>query len=767
MNIDDVRADIAAFADDAEDMVVEESGQVVFIRNGIDVNCGIEAGDASGFVVRMADGRRLPYSKFLTHELARLDAFAAKLLDRRTASQLFIDGEATISRPAEDDFTGSSMRILQEECESVPTFASRVTFVTADAGHGKTALLRHYQAKVAQDFVDGRSAFVFWHVDLQGRQLLRLSEALMGDLAEIRHSGLWMPGVVRLLRARKLILAVDGFDELSAEQGGSDALGALTGLVSQLEGQGVIVAAARRTFFDAEDYVRKTALMRRSMAKACQFDQLELEPWTERQAVEYLRGVEFEHKSFAKPTDTYAEILGSLGNNPAHPMLTRPFLLAQVAKAMLVSGSPASEFVRTATDLHSGVESVVNAFIKREVTEKWKSSTTGEPYLTGEQHMELLATVAEEMYRSQKERLGLDVIETLAVVLLDQWAIDPARRSQIIDMVKSHVLLVIPSDGDGSYRAFDHPEFRDYFVAYALRSYIESGLRSGETRQLLNFLSFASLTDGTARYVCAMVTREEPLVARLSSNLARQVAREWRPSHLHSNVGTLLAFLMADMRFPAVVEVDAALIYSSLVFEHASLQNVLIRRSNLVNVSLRSASWKGVTLEDCDINEVILDAETTHLENVSLLDCRIGCVRLVRGSEELSREYAPYRIQQALSRFGVATDRDQPALPTEDESQDSEVTRAARRFLRMFTRSTSVSEPMIEHRFKGGAVTALILQQVVPCAEKHGVIEGRTWKGSGNQRLWTLRQEIDVVLAAEEESAGPAHDFWGELHSLG
>lgn len=86
-------------------------------------------------------------------------------------------------------------------------------------------------------------------MDLQGRQLLRLREALAGDLDDLRVVGLYMQSIIRLIRYGYIILAIDGFDELAAEQGSTDALGALAHLVSTLKDSGAIIAASRRTFF--------------------------------------------------------------------------------------------------------------------------------------------------------------------------------------------------------------------------------------------------------------------------------------------------------------------------------------------------------------------------------------------------------------------------------------------------------------------------------------------------------------------------------------
>ncbi len=53
-----------------------------------------------------------------------------------------------------------------------------------------------------------------------------------------------MPAVLRLMRQRSIVLAIDGFDELAAEQGSADALGALAMLVRDLQGRGVVIAAS-------------------------------------------------------------------------------------------------------------------------------------------------------------------------------------------------------------------------------------------------------------------------------------------------------------------------------------------------------------------------------------------------------------------------------------------------------------------------------------------------------------------------------------------
>jgi len=764
LDLNEVRLDISAFADDADDVVIEDSGRILFMRNGHDVDCRFKPGDdSSPDVVVMPDGSKITYSKFLTHELARMEILAQKFLDSRRAVPFFVDGDAIVNRPGEAVRRDSSRTLLHQECTDAPAFASRVAFLTADAGHGKTALLRHYQHQVAADFIGGKCSFLFWHVDLQGRQLLRLSEALMGDLAELRHSGLWMPGVIRLMQRRKLVLGIDGFDELSAEQGDADALGALTSLVDQLQGRGIIVAAARRTFFDAEDYAMKTALVRRSLASACHFDQLGLLPWGEPEAKRYLSLVEIEGRRFDDPDASYASILQALGGDASHPMLARPFLVSQMAKALLTTQLRPDDFITSETDPMSGVAAVVKAFIRREVAEKWIFPDTGEPYLTQDQHFELLATVAEEMYRSQKDRLRLDTVETLAAILMDQWGIPAGRQAQIMEMIRSHVLLVLPPDAQSNFRSFDHPEFRDFFVAQALRGHVIAAMTLGGAEQLARFLTYAPLSDGTAAYVSGMVERVPGGVARAVESLCARVRDEWRPTHLQTNAGTLVASLLNGVAFDETVSVEGPLVMSSLVLENSRLENVRFSGCHFVNLSLRGAHWREVVIQGSDISELRVDRSSSHFTNVVLDRTRVSCVKVSVDGEEDEREYSPARIASLLASFGIDSDAHQPVLEGVEAAEDHDSWRLARKFLSLFSRSTTVTDRMLMSKFHNGGSVAFLEEAVIPLMIQHDLVEERPWRGGGSGRVWALRRSLDEILSAVDRSTDPASQFWREL----
>lgn len=761
MELSELRDDLAAFADEEDDVVVDPDGHFMLVRGGREIAARLLEVDDR--IMVEFERERIPYRKFLTHELGRLDLLAERL-SRREGVSAFVDSRVILHRPAEDPLRGSAMELLESECRQLPAFSSRVTFLTADAGHGKTALLRQHQVQQARRFLEGEGQYVFWHVDLQGRQLLRLSEALMGDLGELRISGLWMPAVIRLMRRKALILAVDGFDELAAEQGGTDALGSLATLVSQLRGRGVVIAAARRTFFDTDDYLRRAGVIERAMTSPCQFDQMSLAPWSAEEGITYLRNFSMDGKRISDPESVYGEIGAELGDDAGHPMVTRPFLLTQVARALLLYDLAPADFIRAADDPLSGVAAVVHAFVRREVQEKWVSAETGEPYLTIGQHMQILADVAEEMYRSQRDRLDVEVIETIATLLLDQWGVDPSRRHQILEMVRMHVLLVPPKDSSERTRSFDHPEFRDYFIAYALKSHLEAVMGGARGHDLSRYLSVAQISDSTARYVCGMLERNEERVRTLLRSLEELVTREWKPTFLQVNIGTLIPFICDGIIAETPMEFKGRVIYSSLVFERSRLQGLTLHGGSFVNASLAQAEWKNVRLKASSLGELSLSRDS-RFDDVVLEDCTIDGLRITSEEDEDVREYAPERISWRLESAGITQldSASQAMLPV--SLVESPLEKLAHRVVRLFSRTTVVSEAQLMQRFRPDG--QVVMETLVPLMERHSILQRRPWKGAGQSRVWVLGERFDDLLQAEG-GVGKANlvAFWADVRNL-
>jgi hypothetical protein len=763
MTFDEFRADIAAFADDENDVLVERGGQVLFRRNGNDIAARL-CEDVSGSFTVDIDGVIFPYRRFIADYLAGMPMFAERLFNRRTGVDAFVDGPAKLESVYNGTKQATALTLLDEECRTQSPFASRLIFVTADAGFGKTALLREYQMNCALKYLDQQSSFLFWHVDLQGRQLLRLSEALLGDLGDLRISGIYMSGIVRLLRHRLLVIGIDGFDELAAEQGSTDALGALALIVKQMKDQGTLVASSRRTFFDTEDYLKRTKLLKRTVESECEFDQIHLQPWKKGEAVTFLHKYRLEGKGFADPEVTYKQIECALGGEE-HPMIGRPFLLSYIAKGLLRYGLEPATFLEKHSGPITGVDEVVQAFISREVAQKWISRDTGEPYLTVDQHLELLSQVAEEMWESQVDRLSLEVIEAITATLFDDWGFSAERRQQSFNMVKMHVMLVPPPDSDGRFRSFDHPEFRNYFIAYSIAALFKCGMSTPSKSRLGRLLSAAQIPDSVAQYTWLLVQSAEDNLKSDVAMLVSLIEDEWRPTFLPTNVGTLLPQLL-DGRTPAEkIVIDKRLIYSGLMFEGVRLTNVQFVNGVFSKTSFADVEWSGVTFSDCELTDITLYRTSTY-RDVVFHNCNFHGVSLIDGEEE-TREYAPQRVAALLASLGITvTAADIATVAPNNTLPEKDFHKLARRVLRVFRRTTSLTNSIVQIKFKSDA--AAIREQLLPLMERCGVVQGTVYHGSGSaQEGWKLEVILEDLLASDGSGENDhLAMFWQEVAKI-
>ncbi len=764
-DIEEVRRDVAAFADDEDDVVIERDGSLVYQRNGTTESAQLSSDENDALSVVVNDAR-LSYRKFLTHHLAGLPLLAARLLDKRPPQQPFVEPNAELRTTDRERETLPAMEALARQCSDTAPFASRVLFITADAGAGKTALLRTYQSVSARDFLDGSLSFLFWHVDLQGRQLLRLSEALMGDLGELRVAGLYVPGIVRLLRRRALVLGIDGFDELAAEQGATDALGALALMVGEMQDKGCLAAASRRSFFDTDDYLKRSRLVRRQGAVSTEFHELRLLAWSRAQVVDYLTQATDtgSARRFDDPDAVYGEILAELQGQSDHPMLTRPFLVTQLARALLRYDVGPADFIRGMGDPLKGVAELVQQFVQREVSDKWKSKETGEAYLSVDQHLQLLTTVAEEMHRSETDRVDTDVLETIVAILLDEWHLPPDRRRQVAEMARMHVLLPPPPTGDFTARTFDHPEFREYFVARALVSLLQAGSIDG----LRNFLNVSTVSDSLARYVRTLLDGEAGAMQVVLGRLQRLVSEEWRPTNVQQNVGTLLAPLLDRSSNDSNLTFRGQVVISSIALEGTHLENVTLELVNFLNASLIGVSWKEVRLIDCKINEITVD-ENSSFSGVVFESCEVGGVRVVNGDEEVAREYEPRRITLLLNKLGIqlGPDNAQLSLELEEVAHESEARRVLQKLLAAYRRTTTLTADRVALKLRG-TERSLAVETLLPLMTDCELVTIVPWRGQGQSRaVWALKYRVDQILEAEySEDSGPLTTFWDRLHAL-
>jgi uncharacterized protein YjbI with pentapeptide repeats len=751
-----LKQDLQSFADTEEDIIIEPNGHVLFTRSGnlYDIQVLVDSDDDRMYI--KFDDKKIKYQDFISKEIAQLDIFAQRLIDKRFTIEPFIEGPSSLRTPWSSE-DGRALQQLQDECDEALISGTKVTFITADAGHGKTALLKEFQRWQALRFKKGESNYLFWHVDLQGRDLVRLAEAIMYDLGDLRIRGLYFSSILTLMKNRNIILAIDGFDELAAEIGGESALGSLSSLVKEMDGKGTLIAASRRTFFDTQDYLKRTEFLKGHISSNCLFYELKVLDWTKENAIEYISYFS------AEPANIYNQLLNHF-KDPSHPILTRPFLLAKIVELITDEEREANSLKVLLDEMNGdneGVSAIVDSFIRREVR-KWKDrdKVTGKPYLDFDQHLSILATIAKEMWESQRDYISLDEIEIYGAMLLDDWDIEESLKPTIIRMLHSHALLIPMKDGSEQLRKFDHLEFKNYFLGKSLGKII----KNFELPTLKKFLHLGQLPDSVPRYMLSSLI---PSDVKKYLNLFQEIIeKEWKPTHVQSNVGTIIPYLFDRHSIDEKLEFSGKVTYSSLVFENKNIQNALISYGTFINISLKNVELDNVHFDNCNFTELKFDLSSNNIfNNVTISNSNIDSIQIISEGEIIETAYSPERIQELLHirKIGSSPQGEIPKI-----KRRSNFKALINKFLSKYHRTIFQYESNLEENNLYGSATKKILTEVIPFLIEHDVIsevDNKTIKQRGG-RAYRLNYDLKELLKADGESDNELLEiFWKNVNA--
>lgn len=762
MTKEEIKKDFLAYVDDDSDVLFESNGDVMYFKNGKEHICRITTNDEGNTIVEFQE-EKFPYRTFISKHLANLDLFARKIIEKRKGLEEFVDSPAILQN-GHKSINGTALTLLQKECDEFLEFGSKINFITADAGHGKSVLLKQFQAIQAERYIKGESKYLFWHVDLQGRDLVRLGEAIMYDLGDLRFPGLYYPSIINLIQKRFMILAIDGFDELAAEIGGTKAVSSLSNFVNEMAGQGTLIAASRRTFFDTHDYIKRTSMLKNKVPFDINFNELKLQNWTKKEVITY-----FSNLAFDKPEQIYDAILSEL-HDENHPVITRPFLLAKLASAIEGDAKQVKEFFSCKCNENESVSYIVESFTKREV-EKWKGvdNKTGEPYLSFEQHIQLLSAIAKEMWDAKKDSITIEEIEIYTVLLFDEWNIEEELRKIVIRIVGSHAFLPPVNDTKMDARKFEHEEFKHYFLARALADLFNNSVRTDNYTELKRFLYIEQLPDSVAMYCFNYVDDLSNNVKKILEYFKAMLDAEWKPTYLQLNIGTLLPFMIDKIDFKSSVCFDSKVNYSSLIFENKKLSNIIFENGTFINISLRDTILDNVQFRNCGFNEIRIETESKVVfRNVSIIDSNVSSIVLLKNGEVEEVAYSPLRISELLIVNNIKIEvANRIIKPIENPTEQTEFKKTLIKFILKFNKMTIQYEKNILNEKYLGNNTDLIINEIVPLCLEHKVIEVIDTKHSRQMATtaWRLSYEMEELFKHDGiEGKHPLTKFWRSVN---
>lgn len=751
-----IKRDIASFADDEYGVIDDGRGGFLFERNGQEINIKVFKKDEESPLYVVYNKEQIPYRTFISKQLANMDLLASRMLQYNPDIENFVNSD--VEKISIDKSTsGKALEVLLDEAGSPALVGTKVSFVTADAGHGKSVLLRHLQHVVAEKYLKGEVNYLFWHIDLHGRDLVRLNEAIMFEVNKLRFNGLFYSTILTLMRRRLIVIGIDGFDELAAEIGGETALSSLANLMSLMEGRGTLIAASRRAFFNSQDYLKRTGLLKKNLGGSCEFNEIRIKNWKASQCKQYLELNAFD-------ANEYEILVSKLGES--HPLIERPYLFTKLVGLSYETNVSPSNYLQDAT--LDNINDIIEAFVRREV-QKWTAaydSETGAPYLSYDQHIQLLSEVAMDMWNGQRDIISTEYLQLLLSLLIDEWKIDEQTKPKVLRLVESHALLIVER-GKDNYRRFDHEEFKNFFLAKGL-SY---RLITHDNLWLHGFLSTGQLPDSVSQYLVNELQKE--IADDIVDDLVGIAKDEWKPSYIHTNIGTLIPFLLNYCQGDNQIIIEGKVVFSSLVFENKTINNVVFKGCSFVNISLQNLKMNNVKFENCTFTDLKYFENTTKIKDVVISgDCKINMVSVFRDADDVEVEYSPEVIMRILQSRGFSFEDNPLAIVVNKKvfaPNNEDYYRSVKRVLNKYAQTGCLYESTLETiRYNNTSNPSLMINDIVPLLIKYNIIEEvktkRTTKA--HVKAWTLNKyEISEVLMSEEDESSSLFKFWEEVRN--
>lgn len=538
----------------------------------------VRSGRELGFEVDKSNGRVTPLHKkgaatfssanslLASPEFADLTSLVKTQLRAYKAPKDIIP--VAISFSGEGQITSISDRVAQK------TNGLELYLLDGPAGIGKTFQIGRAVYEQAEKAARGAAVPPILHVSSQGRRLSNLSDVLARATQDLgaRFSG----GQVPILVKRGLLaIAIDGFDELVDADGYDDAWMALKAFMSDLDGSGKVLLAARDTFVDEQELLARIG----ENLDGLTLNKIHLRPSSADAAIEWLS------KSPGwKAADLAAPITRDVLAEGSYTL--RPFFLKELREAKgwkdVIESGPRTY--------------LINRYLKREsdlIAQQLGGVKGGEilPRLRL-----LFEEIALQMGEREIDRIELEQLEFMTEFAFE-GLLDSVAIRKLAHKAGSFALLEI--SGVSQSRSFPHSEVRSYFLGMGILRSLAGGTVPAVMRR--------GVLNAEHMQVFAEVMDAEPELARsgVVGVLLAKLASGDQVGTFSSNAGSL-ALLAASLgmvnRLDYVDAIDATFA--------GGVPELLLAGSSVSRLDARDSDISRLQLSDSRIETLVVDDQT-------------------------------------------------------------------------------------------------------------------------------------------------------------
>jgi len=742
MQITDFKRILTTFADSETDIDIAKGTMLVQVRDEVIV---AKLYQQDGELIVEEEDQRLPARRWLVNRIARLPLLADRILSYVPETDGFLTPSGRLldqpdfSVAAEEVFHPDALATALDVLGRRPAGTTSLLYLTSDAGEGKTTLINHMARTQAEAFKAKRSDWLLVPVLLGGRTFLRFDDVVVAALVNrLRFQLLYYDAFIELVKFGVIVPAFDGFEEMMISSSSGEAISAVGNLVGSLSSSGSVLVAARKAYFDNQSFKAQARLFDAVGTGSVAFARLSLDRWNEGQFVSYASG-----RGLSDAQAVYTAVAARL--QPGHPLLTRAVLVRRLVDVASAASGLEDLLQRIGSAPQHYFFQFVNALVEREAHEKWidLSGEPHQPLLTVEEHHELLGMVAQEMWLSSTDSLRQDVLAVIAEVFAESRKKAPALARQICERLKQHSLLASTGTAANAL-AFDHEDFRGFYLGEA----VGRTLRAGSRSELRALLQPGVLPRAATDEAILHLGRLHGDSSAALSSVQSVASAESSASLVKENCGALAIGLvqgqpgreLRGMTFPE----DA--------LKARALVELAVSDSYFHASSLSGTKMQGCKFTECRFERLELHADTRIIGVFQ--DCEIMMVVRADRDEQV---FDPAQIGTVLAYYGAEVRvSEQVVAPPGERHLDEELV-LLERVMRVFLRANQVNEDVI--RMKLGVKSAHFLDTVLPALLKAGILEVVPYIGSGTQRRFRVRVQMQKLHDSLAQCGGSFSKF--------
>jgi hypothetical protein len=548
---------------------------------------------------------------------------------------------------------------------------------------------------------------------------------------------MYFDSFVELARLGLLIPALDGFEEVFVETSEGEAVSSLGTLIHQMHGEGTLLIAARRAYFEYRGLETQAKLLDGIPDVDVGFGKLRLLRWSKTEFVEYCR-----LNGVADPGELYQ---GAIARIPEeHPLLTRPVLvkrLVEIAKTL----KPDQFLGSLQPETDQFYLRFIDQIVEREARSKWidKHGEPPQPLLTVSEHHELLGYVAEEMWLAKTASLSSDMLDSISDMFAETKTKSAATIRQVRDRIKHHALILQSAFNKNQFQ-FDHEDFREFFLGEQLGRY----LVKGDPTDVRRLLRVEVLPSWTLDVAVTMVLEQKGRSVGLI-DLVQRVSRADGPmSYLRENCGALAIRLMEKIGAGEVQELTLPV--DSLrgrVLGDCAFVRCYFRRMRLEETKLSKTRFA-----ECEFERIDLAGDSREVQ-ADIEKCTFHCV-VVGHNEDFYEVYDRERIRFFLSSNGFTFKGED--LPVKPSTFDVEL-QILQKVVNTFRRCTVVGEGTLKLRLS--LHSNKFFTSLLPDLLRAGVLQEVKHQGSGAQAHFRLGIRMSDVADLISDSEGSYKRF--------